>query len=72
MAVWDLGQQKMIAVYEVEGFEHNSPIVFSRDGSVVATGIHHGVGFFSMDALLSDQTPQPMYIISSRFLVFSV
>jgi hypothetical protein len=62
VAVWDFAQQKMMAMQECEPFEFNSPIVFSREGSVIAIGTpNFGVSFFSLDAATSCSSGQPVY-----------
>jgi len=72
IAVWDLGQQKLLGVQEEsEPFEYNSPIVFSRDGTVIVTSTpKFGLSFFSLDSIISNQAPPPL-INPSGFSLFS-
>lgn len=78
IGIWDLSQQRLLLAQDCDNhFEYSStPIVFSRDASIVAIGTpHFGASFFSMDIASSashsgSQQSQPM-INPNGFVQFS-
>lgn len=78
IGIWDLSQQRLLLAHDCDNrFEYgNTPIVFSRDASIVAIGTpHFGISFFSMDVASStshsiNQQSQPI-INPNGFVQFS-
>jgi len=52
VAVWDMGQQRLLGMQKCEPVGFRVPITFSRDATLFAMGTpHHGMSLFSMDAM---------------------
>jgi len=55
LAIWDIGQQKLMAIQECAAMPFKVPIVFSRDSSVIAVGTpEHAVTFFNVDSVVTN------------------
>ncbi|KAI1731725.1 WD domain, g-beta repeat domain-containing protein [Ditylenchus destructor] len=75
IAVWDLATHKMLGRQKCEPIDFNTPIAFSKDGTVFAMGTPlYGVSFYSMDAIThssADESLNDLKVNPAGFSLFS-
>lgn len=68
LCVWDILQQKLMAVQECASMPFKVPIVFSRDSSIIGVGTpENAVTFFNVESVVSNYNPN-----ETRFVLKSV